>query len=152
MEDKIAHKLALKQYCEQVLLERIRNTQQAMDEAQAAANNESKSSAGDKYETSRAMSHMEKDMHARQLMAHQQDLHALRSVNIQSIYQTPAPGALLKSGNISFFISTGLGKQDVNGETVVFLSATSPLAQQLMRKKVGDEFEFKGKNRITEIY
>jgi hypothetical protein len=38
-----------------------------MESAQQSANSEEKSSAGDKYETSRAMGHLEKDMHARQL-------------------------------------------------------------------------------------
>ncbi|WP_258539158.1 hypothetical protein [Chitinophaga oryzae] len=71
MDERIAHKQLLKQHGEQIFLQRIAVTQRAMDEAQAAANQESKSSVGDKYETARAMSHMEKDMHARQLLAHQ---------------------------------------------------------------------------------
>lgn len=152
MDERIAHKQLLKQHGEQVFLQRIATTQQAMEEAQAAANQESKSSVGDKYETARAMSHMEKDMHARQLLAHQQDLHALRAVNIQSIYETPAAGAFVQSTTACFFIGAGLGKQLVNGETVIFLSPISPLAKQLMQKKTGDEFEFKGKDRITAVY
>ncbi|NSL85277.1 hypothetical protein ECE50_000430 [Chitinophaga sp. Mgbs1] len=152
MEERIVHKQLLKQYCEQIFLQRIATTQQAMDDAQAAANNESKSSVGDKYETGRAMSHMEKDMHARQLLAHRQDLLALQAVNVQVIYHVPVAGAFVRTTTTSFFIGTGLGKQVINGETIFFLSPASPLAQQLMQKKAGDEFEFKGKNRITEIY
>ncbi|MBC9932729.1 GreA/GreB family elongation factor [Chitinophaga qingshengii] len=152
MDKRVAHKLLLKQYCEQVILQRIAITQQAMNEAQAAANSESKSSVGDKYETARAMSHMEKDMHARQLLAHQQELQALRSVNVQSVYQVPAAGAFIRSTTANFFIGAGLGKQVIDGETIIFLSPISPLAQQLMRKKAGDEFEFKGKNKIIDVY
>ncbi|HVI48441.1 MAG TPA: hypothetical protein VM802_26460 [Chitinophaga sp.] len=152
MDARIAHKLLLKQHCEQIFMQRIAITQQAMDDAQAAANQESKSSVGDKYETARAMNQMEKDMHARQLLAHQQDLHALRMINVQSIYDAPAVGAFVRSTTTNFFIGAGLGKQVVDGEPVIFLSPVSPLAQQLMRKKVGDEFEFKGKNKITAIY
>lgn len=142
----------LKQFCEQVIIQRIASSSKAMDDAQAAANQEEKSSAGDKYETSRAMSHLEKDMHARQLLAHQQDLNALRAININSIYNTPAPGAFVQSSKADFFIAAGLGKQLVNGEQVVFLSPVSPLAQQLMKKKLGDEFDFMGKSTITAIY
>lgn len=152
MDERIAHKQLLKQHGEQIFLQRIAVTQRAMDEAQAAANQESKSSVGDKYETARAMSHMEKDMHARQLLAHQQELHALRAVNVQSIYQVPAAGAFVRSATAAFFIGAGLGKQSVNGETVIFLSPVSPLAKQLMQKKTGDEFELKGKDRITDVY
>lgn len=152
MEAQIAHKLLLKQHCEQVILQRIAIAQQAMDEAQAAANAEGKSSAGDKYETSRAMSHLEKDMHARQLLAHQQELNALRAINVQVICQIPAAGAFIRTTSVSFFIGAGLGKQEVNGETVVFLSPASPLAKLLLQKRPGDEFEFKGKERIVELY
>ncbi|MBV8251376.1 MAG: hypothetical protein JO154_02115 [Chitinophaga sp.] len=152
MEERIAYKLLLKNHCEQVILERIAITQQAMDEAQAAANQEGKSSAGDKYETARAMSHLEKDMHARQLLAHQESLQALRTINVQVIYTVPAPGAFVRSTTTNFFIGAGLGKQVINGETIFFLSPVSPLAQQLCKKKVGDEFDFKGKDRIIETY
>lgn len=142
----------LKQFCEQVIIQRIASSNKAMDDAQAAANQEGKSSAGDKYETSRAMSHLEKEMHARQLLAHQQDLNALRTINVQSIYIAPAPGAFVQTSKGSFFIAAGLGKQTVNGELVIFLSPISPLAQQLIKKKVGDEFDFMGKSTITNIY
>ncbi len=152
MEEKIAYKLLLKQHCEKIFAERIATTRQAMDDAQAAANQEDKSSAGDKYETGRAMGHLQKDMYARQLLAHMQDLNALNAINVQAIYKTPAIGAFIRSSTTSFFISAGLGKQVVNGETVIFLSPASPLAQQLIQKKLGDEFDFKGKEKILEVY
>ncbi|WP_126973940.1 GreA/GreB family elongation factor [Gynurincola endophyticus] len=152
MQEKISYKLLLKQHCEQIILERIAVTQRAMNDAQAAANEESKSSVGDKYETARAMSQLEKDMHARQLAAHQQDLQAIRAINVQTIYFLPVAGAFVKASTVSFFIGAGLGKQTVNEEDIIFLSPVSPLAKQLMQKKTGDEFEFKGKNNILEIY
>lgn len=152
MDERISRKLLLKQFAEQLITQRITITVQAMNAAQDAANHEEKSSAGDKYETSRAMSHLEKDMHARQLLAHQQDLSALRDIDVQKIYTKPAPGAFVKTSNVSFFIAAGLGQQNVNGENIIFLSPISPLAKQLMLKKSGDEFEFKGKNKIIELY
>jgi hypothetical protein len=152
MEERLAHKHLLKQYCEQIIFQRIAIAQQAMDNAQTAANQEGKSSAGDKYETARAMSHLEKDMHARQLLAHQQELNALRTIEVRTIYNTPVPGAFIQCTTTGFFIAAGLGKQVVNNEPVIFLSPRSPLAQQLMSKKVGDEIDFKGKTKITKVY
>ncbi len=152
MEEKIAHKIRLKQYCENILSDRIATTKQAMDNAQAAANEEGKSSAGDKYETTRAMSHLEKDMYARQLLAHQQDLQALHAIQVNAIYQSPGPGAFIQSTKAGFFIGAGLGKQEMDGKTIIFLSPASPLAQQLMQKKPGDAFDFKGKDKILEVY
>ncbi len=42
MEERLAHKLLLKHFCEQTILQRIAISQQAMDNAQAAANLEGK--------------------------------------------------------------------------------------------------------------
>ncbi|WP_127124983.1 hypothetical protein [Pseudoflavitalea rhizosphaerae] len=152
MDKRITHKQLLKQFGEQVITQRIAITLKAMNEAQAAANQEEKSSAGDKYETSRAMSHLEKDMHARQLLAHQQDLNALRAINVSTILDSPLPGAFIRTATGAFFIAAGLGQQSVNGESIVFLSPISPFAKSLVQKKSGDEFEFKGKNCIMELY
>ncbi len=53
--------------CHNYVDQRITNSKQAMDDAQAAANEEGKSSAGDKYETGRAMAQIERDKAAQQL-------------------------------------------------------------------------------------
>ncbi|WEK34269.1 MAG: hypothetical protein P0Y53_17420 [Candidatus Pseudobacter hemicellulosilyticus] len=152
MEALLAYKQLLKAYCEEVILQRIASSRSAMDSAQEAANQEEKSSAGDKYETSRAMSHLEKDMHARQLVAHQQELNALRAINSQAICTVPGPGAVIRCSSVTFFIAAGLGKQMVNQETIIFLSPQSPIARQLMQQKVGDEIEFKGRTTIRQIF
>lgn len=60
-------KKRLQKKCIEIIEERITTIRMAMNDAQASANNEEKSSAGDKYETSRAMSHLQKDMQATRL-------------------------------------------------------------------------------------
>ncbi len=67
-----------------------------MEDAQQAANGEEKSSAGDKYETSRAMGHLQKDMHARQLAEQAKELAALHAVNVDLLYDTMATGAVIE--------------------------------------------------------
>ena len=52
-------------YVKNYLDQRMQTSLDAMNAAQESANGESKSSAGDKYETSRAMGHLDRDMHAR---------------------------------------------------------------------------------------
>jgi hypothetical protein len=53
-------------YIKNQLEERMQAAWGAMQAAQASANEESKSSAGDKYETARAMGQLDRDMYARQ--------------------------------------------------------------------------------------
>ena len=125
-------KQRLKAWAEAHIQERVAAARAAMDEAQAAANGEEKSSAGDKYETGRAMGHLQKDLHARQLAEALRDLAALHAV----------PGALMEFSDVCLFISIGLGKQMVDGQKVFFLSPLAPLAKQLIDKRPGDVLSF----------
>ena len=132
--------------------ERISITKMAIGNAQQAANNEEKSSAGDKYETGRAMNHLERDMHTRQLAEHLKELAMLREINTDIIYSASTAGALIQCKQESFFIAAGLGKQIVDGQPIFFLSPYAPLAKLLLHKKAGDHFLFSGRDvEIREV-
>lgn len=151
-EEKIAYKIKLKQFCEELLAHRITTAREAMANAQAAANAEGKSSAGDKYETARAMNHLEKDMHARQLLAHTEQLSELLGINVNIINTTAIAGSFIQCANVNIFIVAGLAKQTVDDRDIIFISPKSPLAQKLAGNKIGDEFEFNGITGIVDIF
>jgi hypothetical protein len=140
--EKIAYKNTLKQWALDSIRSRISTAKEAMSQAQEAANSEEKSSAGDKYETGRAMGHLQKDMHARQLAESVKELAALQAIPIDALCPDGRPGALLRGDDIAFFISAGLGKQTIEGRSVVFLSPLAPLAAMLHGKKAGDKVPF----------
>lgn len=143
----------LKQTCESIIEKRIASAKLAIHDAQQAANNEEKSSAGDKYETSRAMNHLEKDMHGRQMIENLKELSMIRSIDVTSLYTTGMPGAFVQCTSVSFFIAAGLGKQKIEDSDIIFLSPHAPLAKLLMHKKAGDFFLFNGiQTQVTEIY
>ncbi len=147
-QEKISFKNKLKQFCTDTINKRIEIAKVAIANAQQAANNEEKSSAGDKYETGRAMNHLEREMHAKQLSENIKELSTLHAINTNEIYTTINAGAFIQCAEISFFIAAGLGKQIIDGETILFLSPGAPLAKLLQHKKPGDEFIFNGKNII----
>jgi len=146
--DKIQFKHHLKQFCQQHIEQRMIAAKEAIQNAQDAANNEEKSSAGDKYETGRAMGHLQKDMHARQLTEYIKELSSLLAVNTAVIYDHATAGAYIETGVVSFFIAAGLGKQMIDGKQIFFLSPNAPLAALLQHKKQGDVFVF-NKNSIV---
>ena len=149
---KTAFKNRLKQIAIDLIGERIAVTKKAIDNAQQAANSEEKSSAGDKYETSRAMSHLEKDMHAGQMAAHLKELAMLKIINVDIIYDTCSTGAFIQCAHASFFIAAGLGKQLIDEKLIFFLSPHAPLAKLLGNKIPGDHFLFNGADvRIDEV-
>jgi hypothetical protein len=94
----------------------------AIGNAQQAANNEEKSSAGDKYETGRAMSHLEKICMPANWQKHQKELAMLREINTDIIYSACTAGAFVQCVHESFFIAAGLGKQIVDGRPFSFIA------------------------------
>ena len=141
MQTNKAYKQRLLQYCKTLIQERIDTAQAAMDNAQQASNSEEKSSAGDKYETARAMGHIEKDMHAKQLEANKIELAALSIVE-NSNNETAGTGAFIDCGQQLFFIAAGLGKITFEGKTIFVLSPKAPLAKLFFSKKKGDKIIF----------
>jgi transcription elongation GreA/GreB family factor len=151
--EKIAFKNRLKQAALQLISERIAMAKSAGDSAQEAANNEDKSSAGDKYETGRAMGHLEKDMYARQQAENVKELARLQEVKTDRIYTTAQTGALVQCAEQSFFIAAGLGRQLIEEQTIFFLSPYTPLAKLLLQRKAGDRFLFNKKEiPILAVY
>ena len=140
--EKIFFKTMLKDFAAKIINERITSLKLNIANAQEAANSEEKSSAGDKYETSRAMSHLEKDMQTKQLSENMKELSFLHAVNINTICMEAAAGAYLRCDKVSFFIAAGLGKQIINDEKIFFLSPHSPLAKSIQHKKKGENFLF----------
>ncbi len=141
------------QQCIELIEMRITANTQSIANAQAAANVEEKSSAGDKYETSRAMSHLEKDMHARQLAANRMELAALSGLDGVSLYIEGAKGSLVTCADCSFFIAAGLGKINFEGRDVYLISPDAPLAALLFKKRAGDGILFNKKLRlITAVF
>jgi hypothetical protein len=153
ISEKIIFKNKLKQFCQQMIEQRISAAKKAIDNARESSIAEEKSSAGDKYETARAMGHLESDMYSRQLMENIKELSALNTITTNVIYHSVTAGTFIVCNEISFFIISGLGKQVVDGEPILFLSPHAPLAKSLGNKKAGDHFSFNGTDMvIVEIY
>ncbi|MBN9385642.1 MAG: hypothetical protein J0H74_33115 [Chitinophagaceae bacterium] len=148
--EKLALKAALKQYGLDLIRRRIEVARQAAGQAQEAANNEEKSSAGDKYETGRAMGHLQQEMYARQQAEYEREYTALHQIRTETLCTTPIPGAFIQCADIGFFMTAGLGKQTVDGNIILFLSPTAPLAGALQNKRAGDTFIFNGRTLTIE--
>ena len=120
-----------------------------MTTAQESANNEDKSSAGDKYETSRAMGHLERDMNAKQLLMAQQELESLLKLPVASHNTMIIPSSLVSTNHGLYFIGAGLGKLEIDGITVTVLSPKAPMAVALLGHRINDEITFN--NRKFEV-
>jgi transcription elongation GreA/GreB family factor len=117
----------------------------AMNDVQNDANQETKSSAGDKYETSRAMLQQEKDKHALQLAQALDLRQQLERLDPAVAYPDIQLGSLVRTSEGDYYLAVSLGKMQVEGKTVYVLSTAAPLGQVLLHRKVGDTIVFQGR-------
>lgn len=146
MEITIDFKIQLFEHCKIEIEKRINSYTAAMLDAQESANSEDKSSAGDKYETGRAMSHIARDMHAKQLQAAKTDLLNLMQINTSIVCTKAQKGALILTSNQQLvFIATSVGLIDFEGYKIAVVSQAAPIAQTLLNKIKGNEVVIAGK-------
>ncbi len=139
----------LLQYCQNYVQDRIDRFSGAIAEAQSGANNETKSSAGDKHETGRAMAQLETENNSRHLAEAKKLKGVLSQINPAKQCDKVELGALVETSNVNFFISVSAGKTIIKGKPHFFISASSPLAQAMLGKKSGDTYVING--QVTQI-
>lgn len=135
-------KIEVYKRCVDIVDEKILRVQEGISNAQEAANNEGKSSMGDKYETGRAMMHLEKDKMKMQLGEIAKMKRALGLIKIQNKSERTELGCLVLTSSGSYFLAISIGLLEIVGEQVFVISPMSPVGQLLLGKKVGDCFEF----------
>jgi transcription elongation GreA/GreB family factor len=133
---------ALLEVCKDRLTERLHVFEEAMLRAQAFANEQEKSSAGDKYETSRAMAQLEREMNAAQAAEVRNELQFLMKIDPDLISSKIVVGSVVASARSCYFIGVGLNTINVNNTMVVALSARAPLSKALLGKQAGDVVYF----------
>lgn len=122
----------------QIVEEKILQFQGMIDDLRSS-NTETKSSMGDKYETSREMLQQEIMQIQRQLAVFQEHQSQVRKLT-EIASETIKTGSIVKTTFGNFIIITSLGEFQADGEKFVSISEQTPLAQQLIGKKVGESY------------
>ena len=138
----MSFKPELYQMCHHLLDERIARSEQLIKEAQKAANQESKSSVGDKYETGRAMMMLEREKGETQLLELLKLKKVLNQINPEKISEVCELGSLIHTTTGYFYLAISLGKITLNNKDIFVLSQVSPLGRFIEGKKKGDTFSF----------
>lgn len=139
------NKNGLVEYLMQVVKEKMDTVEEAMNLAQQSANQETKSTAGDKYETARAMAQNERDMYARQLLQIKQDYNILQHLDLKKKSERVIPGSLVVTSFGTIFISVSIGLAQWQGAQIMVVSPVSPAGKAIIGKQCGDDFIFQGK-------
>jgi len=131
---------------------RISELSTALKDIQEAANNDTKSSAGDKYETGREMAQLEANKISTQLAEANKQKKVLNKIDL-SKNKTIGLGSLVVTTNGTFYLAVGLGKIEIEGQTIFVVSSLSPIGQLLLNKKEKESFFFNNINyEILKVF
>ena len=138
-------KQQLYKQCLDHIQQRIDDAQFAIDEIHEATTEDTKSSAGDKYETSREMMQQETDRNMAQLAEANKLKVALNQISDSGTSATAETGSVVLTGNGNFYLAVSAGILMVDNERYFAVSPASPIGLQLKGLKKGDEFSLNGK-------
>jgi len=130
--------------CSTTLNARIAAAEASIADTQRSSQSDTKSSAGDKHETGRAMAQLEIEKQQVSLG----NLLAMREVLARLDPNVPQErvreGALVRTDRGLFYIAVGLGRVVVAGHEVMVMSPQAPLAEALQRTPIGGTARFNG--------
>lgn len=122
----------------QVLNNKINLLKAVLADLKEAGANETKSTAGDKHETSLAMIQIEQANKRHQLAQMIAQKAILEKINPAIVAAIVVVGSLMKTDKGYLFMSVALGKAIVESISITALSAQSPLGRQLLGLKEKD--------------
>ena len=136
--------------CKQYVEDCINTAELAIQDARESANDDTKSSAGDKFETGREMMQQEIDRNRKQLEEAKKMKIALEQIENYQASEIVQSGSLVITNFGKFYISISRGQIQVDGTNYFAISPVSPIGLLLIRQKIGHEFQFNGKTIIIE--
>lgn len=129
---------------------RLKNAEAAIVEAQDSANSETKSTAGDKHDTARAMMQLAAEQNAKHLAEARKLKLAITQINPLSNHTTAEVGCLVETNNGNYYLSISAGKIELEGGIYFAISPSAPIAQVLLGAKVGDTRIFNGNSILIK--
>ena len=143
MELKI--KEALFEQCEVFVNKRLYNIENVISSNQKALQSETKSSAGDKHETGRAMLQLEMEKAGQQLAGITQMKVVLSKIDILKTSKNACLGSVIITAKVSYFLSISAGQLIVADKSYFAISVSSPMGKLLLGKQEKEVISFNGK-------
>jgi transcription elongation GreA/GreB family factor len=149
---KVPIKLLLYKKCIDYADHRIAAIQSAIEEAVESANDDNKSSSGDKHETGRAMAQLEQEKGSKLLSEALEFKSVLQKINPEQKSDKILLGSLVYTNKGTFYIAVAAGKIMIEDDVFFAISQVSPIALKLIGLSQSDNLIFNGNNyKIIEI-
>ena len=146
--------MTTKEHVHATCIEELNNSiiffQKALNDLKDGAQNDAKSSAGDKHETSLSMMQIEQEKIRKQLKEVQEMKASLDKLNPHVVSRKINLGSLIKTNIGYFYIAVALGKLKLDQLELYVMSPQSPMAIKLIGLSVHDEFEMNSKKIVIQ--
>ncbi|TYA74253.1 3-oxoacyl-ACP synthase [Seonamhaeicola marinus] len=136
--------------CDVFISNRFETIQKTIEEIQESLTTETKSTAGDKHETGRAMLQLEREKTGSQLAEIQTIKTVLSKIDVGKSTNTVSLGSIVYTSNLNYFIAISAGELKVGNETFYAVSVGTPIGQLLIGKVIDDEIVFRNQKFVVE--
>ncbi|GGW24618.1 3-oxoacyl-ACP synthase [Arenibacter certesii] len=130
--------------CKTYIDERLSRIQGRIASLQEALTSESKSSAGDKHETGRAMIQLEREKLGKQLAEVQLLQERFKKVPLQNKSDQVIQGSVVYTTKHHYYIGISAGEIIVAEERFYAIAPDTPMGKILMGKSIGEKISFNG--------
>ena len=149
MDKELQIKKRLLESCKKLVNEKYKTVIEIMASNKNALESETKSSAGDKHETGRAMLQLEMEKASQQFSSISFMQEVLQKIDIQKKNEIGKLGSLIVTSQGSYFLAISIGLIVLDTKDYFVISPSSPIGKLLLGKNKGDTFHFN--DNIIEI-
>ena len=122
---------------------RFQAIQHTISEIQESLTSETKSSAGDKHETGRAMLQLEREKAGNQLAEIQKIKVLLSKIDVSKSSQVIGLGSVVYTTQANYFMAISAGEFQIKSDAFYAISPNTPIGQLLIGKTAGDAVSFR---------
>ncbi|MEY8849532.1 3-oxoacyl-ACP synthase [Psychroserpens sp. XS_ASV72] len=145
-------KMALYDQCQTIVANRHASILNTISDIQESMASETKSTAGDKYETSRAMLQMEREKAGNQLAEIEKTMQLLSKLDPKRTLNYVSLGSIVYTSQLNYFISVSIGQLIIKKDLFYAVSINSPIGELLKGKVEGDKIFFRDQElEITKV-
>ena len=143
MKENSLLKEKLLNLCQVFVDQRLRAIQDTISEIQESLTSETKSSAGDKHETGRAMLQLEREKAGQQLAVIQNVNQIVSKINPSISSEIITLGSVVFTTQSNYFIAISAGELKLEDHLFYAISADTPIAKLLLGKTIHAHLKFR---------
>lgn len=136
--------------CLRFIENRLHTIQHTISEIQESLTSETKSSAGDKHETGRAMLQLEREKSGNQLAEIIKVKVTLSKIDCSKSSEAISAGSVVYTSKANYFIAISAGVLEIDNSRFYAISPQTPIGKLLIGKTVGNEVAFRDQQFTIE--